>query len=167
MTARSTLQTTIAVTGGALAGALGGIVLSLYTLLAILSGHADPWIAFKLAAAPLYGDRVIAPGFEVGPVLLGVTAHFAISVVWGVLFGVLAFGLSRMATVFAGLACGLCAWIVMIYLVLPTTGLAEVTAGSSTAGTILAHLVFGATLAIGFMPFQRYTGPLRRPHAHR
>ncbi|UQA58032.1 DUF6789 family protein [Polyangium aurulentum] len=158
MVARGRQQTTIAITGGALSGILGGIALSLYMLLATIARGADPWLAFKFASVAFYGDRALQHGFSADTVIWGILAHFAIAAGWGLLFGLLVFGASRGATVFAGVVWGFVVWIAMYHIVLPLAGLADIAQGSSAAGSIIAHIIFGVSLAIGFLPFQRPMG---------
>jgi hypothetical protein len=158
MVARGRQQTTIAITGGALSGILGGIALSLYMLLATIARGADPWLAFKFASVGFYGERALDRGFSADTVFWGILAHFAIAAGWGLLFGLLVFGASRGATVFAGVVWGFVVWIAMYHIVLPLAGLADITQGSSAAGAIIAHIIFGGSLAIGFLPFQRPMG---------
>ena len=70
----------------------------------------DPWqTALKGAAAPLSGEAAMRPGFEAGPVLLGLVCHFAVSIGWGLLFGLVAYGV----------AWGIVVWLGMFYVVLP------------------------------------------------
>jgi hypothetical protein len=146
--------------GGVVAGAIGGAALALVLLAAALVQQRDLWTVMKGAAAPFLGERATAPGFELGAVVLGVLAHFAVSIVWGVLFAAIAHGLSRGLTVVAGALWGIVVWFGMYYLVLPLVGLPQVAEATPLGMAILSHVIFGLAVGIGFLPFQR-----TRPHA--
>jgi hypothetical protein len=151
--------------GGVIAGLLGGIVISVYMLIANFSQGRDIWVGMKMAGAPFLGlERAMVPGFEAGPVLLGLLCHFAVSVAWGALFGYLFYGFSRGATLALGLLWGVVVWFGMFYIVLPVVGLAEITKSVPVGAAILEHLVFGLAVAAGFLPFQRR---VERPTAPR
>jgi hypothetical protein len=155
MGARGRQATTVAITGGALAGIFGGIVMSLFLLLSTLASGLDPWLAFKAASAPFYGPRALDAGFDAGAVLLSVVVHFAVALGWGLLFGVIFYGASRLGTVLAGAAWGLVVWVAMFRLVLPSLGLGEIAHRVPVGRAALEHLIYGLAVAIGFLPFQR------------
>jgi hypothetical protein len=154
MTATNSTEAKQGVKGGVAAGAIGGAVIAVYLLVMALVQGANMWPVFKMASAPFYGDAAMRAGFDAGPVLVGVLCHFAISIGWGVLFGLLAYGLSRPMTVLAGAGWGLAVWLAMYYVVLPLVGLAEMTRETPVASAIVSHLVFGLGVGIGFLPFQ-------------
>lgn len=137
--------------GGVAAGLLGGLVLGAFVVLAAALRGEDLWAAVKLPAYPLFAGRSLAPGFDAGPVLAALAVHFAIAIGWAVPFAVLAFGLSRPLTVMIGLLWGLGVWLAMFHLVLPAAGAAL----GPPERVALEHLVYGATMALGFLPFQR------------
>ena len=144
-----------AVGGGVVAGLIGGIVLSLILVLMTRSSGGDAWTALKGASAPIYHDRAGAPGFDAGPVALGVLFHLAIATVWGVLFGLIFYGLSRGATVLAGAVWGIVVWLGMYYVVLPAFGLGGITAHVPVERAVLLHVVFGLVVGASFLPYQR------------
>src|SRR5205823_1631571 len=92
--------------GGAVAGIIGGVVIAIALVVGALAKGQDVWPSFKGAAAPFLGERAMRPGFDGAAVLLGVICHFAVSIIWGVLFAAIFFGLSRGATVAAGAVWG-------------------------------------------------------------
>jgi hypothetical protein len=140
--------------GGVIAGFAAGLALAVYLAVTSYIGGQGVWRVTKAAAYPLIGRRALAPGFSAGPVLLGLVCHFAVSVLWGVLFAALFFGLSQRATVIAGAIWGLVAWLAMYYVVLPLVGAGMLNKGP-VVPAILAHLLFGLALGICFLPFQR------------
>jgi hypothetical protein len=154
-----------AAAGGAVAGIVGGIVIAGALVVQNVAGGRGFWTAFKGAAAPFLGERVMAPGFDAGAVLLGSLCHFAISIGWGVLFGLIAYGFSKGATVALGAAWGLVVWVGMYYVLLPMVGLGEMARSSPVGMAILNHLLFGLGVGIGFLPYQRprtLTAPMDR-----
>src|SRR5437870_1299213 len=88
--------------GGATAGVIGGIVVGLFGLVTAAARGQDLWTVLKGPAYPFLHERALAPGFALGPVVLGVLAQFAVSITWGILFAVVCFGFSRAATMAAG-----------------------------------------------------------------
>lgn len=144
-----------AISGGIVAGLIGGIAISVFMLVAAITRGQDVWGVMKLAGAPFLGQRSLLPGFDLGAILVGIACHLAVSVVWGVLFAALFFGQSRSTTVIAGLFWGLVVWLGMFYLVLPIAGLMDVAAGVPVGMAVLEHLVFGLAVGVGFLPFQR------------
>ncbi|MDC3960072.1 hypothetical protein [Polyangium jinanense] len=155
MAARGRQRAIIALSGGVIAGVFAGIVASLYGLLSTVARGVDPWIVFKWASAPFLDDRAFAPGFDAGAVVLGILVHFAVSITWGALFGLLVFGANAFRTLVFGAAYGVIVWFVMYKAVLPAVGLGAIAARVPVGPAILEHVIFGLALAIGFLPFQR------------
>jgi hypothetical protein len=88
--------------------------------------------------------------------------------VWGLLFAVISYGLSRGATVLAGALWGIVVWFGMYYLVLPVAGLPEVAQSTPLLKAIASHLVFGLAVGVGYLPFQHErpaAPPVRRAPA--
>jgi hypothetical protein len=144
-----------AVHGGAVAGIVGGVVLQLYFLLAAEVQRTDVWRAVKGPSAAFFGHRAAQSGFDALAVLVGIATHFAVASVWGILFGVVAFGLSRSATLIAGVGWGFTVWIGMFHVILPLVGLQNVASGTPIGLALLEHVIFGLSVAIGFFPYQR------------
>ncbi|MDI1434244.1 hypothetical protein [Polyangium sorediatum] len=155
MAARGRQRTVIALSGGVIAGIFAGIVASLYGLLSQVAQGRDPWGVFKWASAPFLHERAFAPGFDAGAVVLGILLHFAVSIGWGALFGLLVFGANVFRTLVFGAAYGVIVWFVMYRFVLPAVGLGAVAERVPVGPAILEHVVFGLALAVGFLPFQR------------
>ncbi len=149
--------------GGALAGVVGGLVVGVLALAARTVRGDAPWVGLKIAAYPFLGDRVLKPGFDGAALVLGVVDHLAVSAIWGILFALLAFGLSRWATVGFGAAWGLIVLFVMSYLVVPLAGATRVEDAMSVGPTVLAHVTFGVAVGLAFLPFQR---PQTDHHRH-
>src|SRR5262245_14912664 len=141
--------------GGAVAGIVGGLVIAFWTASVGAALGDDLWVATKTAASPILGARVLLPGFDGTAVLLGILCHFAVSLLWGVLFAAVAFGLSRRATIWAGTLWGILVWIGMVAVVLPLTGAGMITYTTPTVRAIVQYLVFGLVVGVTFLPYQR------------
>jgi hypothetical protein len=148
-------RTRQALWAGTVAGLVGGLTLAAFNLLLDLARGRDLWAGLKLAAYPFLRDRALAPGLDLGAILQGATAHLGISVIWGVLFGLMALGMSRPATVAFGILWGSAVWIGMYFFVLPLASAALLTRGTPTVLALGQHLVFGLGLGVGFLPLQR------------
>jgi uncharacterized membrane protein YagU involved in acid resistance len=141
--------------GGVVAGLVGGAALALVMLIAALIQGHDIWIGMKGAAAPFLHERAMQPGFDATAVALGVVCHFAVSIVWGVLFAAVWYGLSRGVTIGAGAVWGIVVWLAMYYVVLPVAGLSQMAHETPVGMAILSHLIFGLVVAVSFLPYQR------------
>jgi len=154
--AMTRMRRRLMVGGGAASGALGGLLVAVLMLVLRVARGEDPWVGLKVAAYPFLREQALRPGFDAGAVALGLIDHLAVSAVWGVLFALLAFGLSRWATVGFGAAWGLIAMFVMTYLVLPLAGCLRVEESMPVGRSVLGHLAFGVATALAFLPFQRH-----------
>jgi hypothetical protein len=138
-----------------MAGLIAGVVVGIFMLMVAATRGHDLWQVLKGAGAPFLDGRALRPGPDAGAVILGVVCHLAVAAVWGVLFGILAFGLGRGETIAAGVAWGFVVWIVMYYLVLPALGLGKMAHSTPVGGAILSHVIYGIATALLFLPFQR------------
>jgi hypothetical protein len=143
------------IAGGAVAGIVGGVFIAVFLLLTNLAAGRGFWTTFKGAGAPFFGERAMEPGFDALAVLVGLVSHFAVSIGWGVLFGLLVYGLSKRATVLLGAVWGLVVWVGMYYVLLPVIGLGEIATSTPIAMAIISHLLFGLGVGLGFLPYQR------------
>jgi hypothetical protein len=132
------------------------LVVALIGILGNLAEGRGFWLGLKGASAPFVGQaRATAPGFDASAVLLGVIGHFAIAIVWGILFAAVVYGVTRATTVAAGLLWGLVVWAGMFYVVLPILGLGRMAHAVPAGAAIVQHLIFGVGTALGFLPYQR------------
>jgi hypothetical protein len=159
-----------ALEGGAEAGLIGGVVLLVVRLLVFTEiaffivwispsqssmlarlARSVIWIALKWPAYPFVGEPSLVVGFDASVVAIGVAAHFACTLTWGLLFGLVAIGRSPRVTVGLGLIWGVVA------------GLAEGLALSRFMGgglvlnpaIALVFLGYGYVLARSFLRFER------------
>jgi hypothetical protein len=155
MAAKASSQLARSLKGGVAAGFIAGLVLSGLLIISMLIQDMDPWMAIKGTSAPFLGERALQPGFDAFSVALGAVLHLAISMLWGLGFGILFYGLSRGGTLVAGAVWGIVVWLVMYYAVLPLAGLSEMVAETPVWRAVVAHVFFGLLLALAFLPFQR------------
>jgi hypothetical protein len=141
--------------GGVLAGIMAGLFLVAVLLASLALKGQNLWPAFKGASAPFFHQRAMQPGFDAAPVLVGALCHFLISAAWGWGFAVIAYGLSRPATIGAGALWGVVVWLGMHYVLLPAVHLRELNRAAPLAVAIAQHILFGLVLAAAFLPFQR------------
>jgi hypothetical protein len=168
MAATNSREVKSAMGGGALAGLAAGVLLSvLLAVMATMKGM-DVWaMTFKGAAAPFYGTATTSqPGFDAGPVLVGAAAHLAISVIWGVMFALLAYGMTRPMTMAFSALWGLVVWVGMFYVVLPIAGLGEMARNAPVASGIMTHLFFGLALGATYLPMQHPRARTAAPRFH-
>ena len=106
----------------------------------------------KLAAFPFVGERSLEPGFDGRIVLLGIVSRFIFSIVSGALFGLVAHGRSRAATVALGGLFGIAFWAGSSYFITPPL--------VQSLGRLIEFLPYGLALAITFLWYQRrYSSP--------
>jgi hypothetical protein len=148
-------KTRLALWGGTVAGLFAGFVLVVFNLVVDFARGRDPWVVLKVAAYPFLRERALGPGFDLGPVLHGLTTHMGIAAIWGVLFGLTTYGMSRSATVAYGGIWGIVVWIGMFYFVLPLAWSSVLVRGVPTVLALGQHLLFGLALGMGFLPYQR------------
>src|SRR5207253_1528484 len=75
--------------GGALAGLAGGLAMAVVAALIAASMGQDIWHEAKGIAAIVYGPAALAaPGFDLGPVLVGSLIHLLVSALLGAIFGI-------------------------------------------------------------------------------
>jgi hypothetical protein len=141
--------------GGVVAGVVGGVVISLFMLIANVLTGQDVWGGMKFAGAPFLGERALQPGFDAPAVLVGLLSHFAVSIAWAIPFALLAYGLTRGLTLAAGALWGFLVWLGMFYVALPALGLGPTAEGGALVMAIVQHLAYGLGVGAGFLPYQR------------
>jgi hypothetical protein len=137
--------------GGAIAGLFGG--LAMITAAALLAGSYgyDTWFQLKAIASLALGPAAVAQvGFVVGPVLLGLAIHLAVSALLGALFAISTRRILRLPSDFgapavSGLVFGLLIWLVA-YLAVPAL-LPQLMAVYAPA-FILQHIIYGTVTGL-------------------
>ena len=157
--------------GGLVGGFIGGAAMAVFVSVVLGVEGRDSVAGLKLLAYPILGEAVRVPGFQAGPVILGVLLHFIVAIGWGLAFGLLAYGLPKRIAVLAGAPWGIVVWLVMFYVVLPVLGGSAVRDILSLPMMIVAHVVYGVTAGLAFIPFHGLAHPLdrvteARPHTN-
>jgi hypothetical protein len=120
--------------------------------------HGELWASLKLSAYPLVGDRVYRPGFDVQVVCLAVVVLLVMSIVVGVVFGLVARGRSRLATCAIAVWFGIGAWVAQLLLLNPSPV------------TVIEAIPSGLALALTFLWYERRLSPgpeVRGPRVRR
>lgn len=149
------LRTSSRTAGGVVAGTLGALGAWAFVTLVAVAWGVDPWRVAKVPGLLVTGARADAAGFDAGAVVAGLAVHWGVSVGWGLAFSLLFFGFSRAATLVFGLLWGLVVWAAMLFLIVPLTGASALVQAAPPWLAVLAHLVFGFFVALGYLPFQR------------
>ncbi len=151
--------------GGALAGFIGGLALSVWGVLVAVAQRQDVWLAFKGPASALLGRRASDPGFEPVAIALGLSSRFALAVAWGVLFAFVVHGWSRWATLAFGVLYGVLVWLGMAYALLPLFGHEELARAVPFARAVAEHVLYGVVVAASYLPVQPSPRERRRAAA--
>ncbi|HEX3694101.1 MAG TPA: DUF6789 family protein [Polyangia bacterium] len=147
--------------GGIVAGLIGGAVIAAL-MMVIAAGRGDSvWRVLKMASSPFFHQRAMTGGFDAAPIAAGVLIHFAVSIIWGVLFAVVAYGISRSATVGVGALWGVAVWLVMFFIVVPLVS-SHPMRMTNMALPLVEHIIFGLAVGVGFLPYQ-HEQAARRP----
>jgi len=154
---------------GALAGMVGGVVMAMWSMIALWLAGTGFWSPLNLIANTLWRGAPAGAAFSGGALVLGLVVHMMMSMGLGM---VLAVGLrtvrqlaaSPAALVITGMVFGLVVWAVMQYGIWPAID-AAAAARFTPWVFALGHLMFGVATAllIGTSPV-RHRHPV--PHLH-
>jgi hypothetical protein len=148
---------------GILGGLVGGVLWALLLMFVYAGSGAGFWTPMQAVAAAFVGPTAFASS---AAILLGIAAHLFASMVWGVLFGILAPRNAPWGTAMVG---GLIAGVLTI---LPMTWgvLASFDpvmfdqVGAIWGAWLVAHVFFG--VGLGFVPaFRRWMAGVPEPRA--
>lgn len=153
---KSSIQARGAAASGAFAGLVAGLSLTTFMTMMSAASGKDVWYGIKGAAAPILGERAMVPGFDLMAVQLGLGLHLLVSMGWAVLFALLAYGLSRAATVVSGIAWGIVVWLGMYWVVLPLVGLSAMRTDAPVGRAVAFHLVYSVVMTGALMFYQRF-----------
>ncbi len=143
--------------GGAVAGALAGLVMVILSpLLSLLSG-VSLWEPPKLIAATLLGQSALSePGFDLVPVVSGTAIHFVVSILLGILFSVVTHRVLHLTTdfglpIYIGLCYGLLIFFIAYFVILPSVNPALVESNSGMGPILAQNVVFGLCLGVFYL----------------
>lgn len=139
----------------ALAGIIAGIVfLMLEMLLVTLVDGMSPWGPPRMMAAIVMGKGALPPpaSFDMMIMVVAMMVHFVLSIVLGIVFAMLVGrrAMSSAAFVAAGALFGAVVYFVNFY---GMTALFPWFAMARNLNSLIAHLVFGAVLALAYRRF--------------
>jgi predicted permease len=152
---------TQAVVRGALAGMVGGMVMAMWSMVALWLTRSGFWQPLNLIAHTFWRGAPLDAKFSLGAALLGLVVHMMISMMVGVVF---ALGVQRIhgnltAVAGLGMIAGIVIWVVMQYGVWRV-----VDADAAKAFTpwvfAVGHAMFGA--ATGLVVGARGAAPAER-----
>lgn len=141
----------------ALAGGIAGLIAAIAVLAAAvlyswLATPEEAWLPMKNVAATWLGvGALIGGGWTV---LLGVTSHFANSIAWGIVFGLLMNGRRNAGvTLLAGFVWGMVIWLVMTWVALPLIDptMAARVAMEPVWWWWFLHVIYGVVLATALL----------------
>ena len=148
---------------GAIVGMIGGVVMAMFTMLATATylglGFFTP---LYVMASPLLGQQILMTAmkggifyFTPGPALLGLVVHMLWSALFGMIFGLIAYGahLKGIGAVIGGLVYGVLAMLLMNFVVLPLVGAPNLSHMLGWLSFTIGHLLFG--LVLGLWPVVR------------
>jgi len=148
---------------GAIAGMLGGAMMAMFTMLATATylgmGFFTP---LYVIASPLSGPQAMmttmhggAFSFALGPAVLGLVVHMMWSALWGIIFGLIAYGLHLrgVAAIIGGMVYGVLIMLVMNFVLLPIVGAPHLLNLLGGTTFIIGHLLFG--MVVGLWPVLR------------
>ena len=143
---------------GLLGGFVGGVLMSMVEMTTeLVMGHSF-FTPTYMIAAPFVGMRPMetamkSPGFayfDPGPVMIGMLGHFGWALLWGLVFGLIAWRLRLYggAAAVGAIVYSYVIAFVMSYVVLPFVRLQPIPASSGWGAFVLMHAGYGIGLAI-------------------
>lgn len=159
-----------ALTRGAVGGVAGGVLMALWSMMAMWLTGAGFWTALNLIAHTVFASVPLDAAFSLPALVIGVIVHIVMAIMFGVLFASLmtpATGRTptTATSAFSGIAYGIAIWLVMQFLVWSA---ADAVAASAFTPWIfgVGHVIYGLTLGLAVGPVRRTVGPAHsRPDA--
>jgi hypothetical protein len=158
MMIKGPIDSRLATARGGFAGIAAGLFLTAFMTVMSAAGKKDIWYGIKGASAPFLRERAMQPGFDLWPVVLGLTSHLVVSAIWGILFAILFYGASRFVAIVGGVLWGFVVWIGMYYVVLPIAGLSSMQEDAPVGRAIAFHLFFSMAMTAAYLAYPRLFG---------
>ncbi len=156
---------------GAIAGMISGAMMAMFTMLATATYlHLGFFTPLYIIASPLTGRQVMMTAmhggafyFVLGPAVLGLVVHMLWSALWGIIFGLLVYGLHLrgVIAVIGGMVYGVLVMLVMSFIVAPIVGAPNFFQLLGWPTWTIGHVLFG--MVVGLWPVLRaqdFTGLL-------
>lgn len=135
------------VRNGVIGGAAGGMVMAMWSMIALAVMGDGFWTSVNLIAHAIWDGAPLGGAFDAGALALGLMAHMAVSMMLGIGIAFVAQRIGRPGpwSVAVGVGVGTVAWIVgaIAWRSLDRVGFDELTPWVSATG----HMMFGATVA--------------------
>lgn len=148
---------------GAAGGAVGGLLMAIWSMTAIALTGTGFWTPINLIAHTAFPSAPLGGTFSAPALVIGLVIHFAVAIGFGVVFAALmtpARGRRPTTATSAGfgLVYGLVIWLVMHFAVWPA---ADVVAASAFSLWVFAvgHLIYGLSLGLLVGSVTRTVGP--------
>jgi hypothetical protein len=129
------------------AGLIAGAIFMMVEMLMVMVFMGEsPWGPPRMIAAMIMGEDVLPPpgSFDMGIVMTAMMIHFALSVVYGLLFGWIVHRLSGVNATLIGAVFGLAIYFINFYLIAPVMFPWFTMAQNWVS--LVAHLIFGLAL---------------------
>ncbi|MGH3432905.1 MAG: hypothetical protein ACRDQB_08735 [Thermocrispum sp.] len=146
---------------GAVAGMVGGVVMAMWSMLALLASGEGFWTPLNLIAHTFWRGAPLDGTFSFGALVLGLVVHMIMSMMLGVL-GAAAVRLvrgvpsTRGALAALGMAVGLVVWLVMQFAIWQAVDEAAAEAFTPWIFAV-GHLMYGAVTGFGIAQPSRAT----------
>lgn len=144
---------------GALAGMAGGVVMAMWSMLALAGSGDGFWTPVNLIAHLVWDGAPLDGTFRPGALILGMTIHMATSMMLGVTIAMVVhmLGLGRARAAALGMAAGLVVWLVNQYGI--WQALDGLAADRFTPWVFaVGHLMFGAVAGSAAVALTRDAG---------
>ena len=148
---------------GAITGMIGGAIMAMFSMIATATylgmGFFTP---MYVIASPLIGQQVLMTSlhqglfyFALGPALLGLIVHMMWAALYGMIFGLIAFGahLKGVVAVISGLIYGVLVMLFMSFVIASIVGAPNMLNLLGWSTWTIGHLLFG--LVLGLWPVLR------------
>lgn len=136
-------------TRGALAGAVGGMVMAMWSMIMLWATHAGFWTPLNLIAHTFWRGAPLDSQFSFDAAVLGLFVHMMMSMVLGAVFaiGVQRFRGQAASLAATGMVYGLVVWMLMQYVVWLIVD-AEAAEAFTPWVFGIGHAMFGATTGL-------------------
>lgn len=144
------------------AGLIAGAIFMMVEMLMVMVFMGEsPWAPPRMIAAMIMGEGVLPPpgSFDLGIVTTAMVIHFALSIVYGLLFGWIAHRLTGVSATLVGTGFGLAIYLLNFYLIAPLMFPWFTMAQNWVS--LVAHLIFGLVLG-GAYAATRHHKPITR-----
>lgn len=139
------------------AGLIAGLVFLLFEMAMLALMGQSPWGPPRMMAAIILGENVLPPPdayatFNLGVVLAALAVHFVLSIIYAVVFALIAERMAMSRALIAGAVFGLALYVINFHGFTAVFQWFEMARG---VGSIVGHLVYGLILAFAYKRLAR------------